>query len=81
MKTYSLTKAGIEYAKTAKPTTHCGAVCLALKKLKTATSKQLIEVVSKNWKEVESKMEPVPAIRFVLFDGQRRKLISAKDAA
>jgi hypothetical protein len=80
MNTYTLTAKGKEFAKTAKPTTHSGAVVAAVKKFKKgATSAQIIEAVTAM--KIPSKMDVRKAVSFMLFDlSKRRGVLAAKSA-
>jgi hypothetical protein len=78
MKTYSLTKAGKEFAKDVDPKTHAGAVIAAIKNLGgKATAAQVIEKATPTLEKVSS-MRPNKAVSFMLFDCRRRGLLTAK---
>ena len=76
MKTYTLTPAGKKFAATTDPTTHAGAVVTAVKKLKKATSAEIVAEVEKM--RLESKMDIRKAVSFMLFDlGKRRGILKS----
>jgi len=76
MKTYSLTPTGKKFAAEVKPTTHAGAVVLAVKKLKKATASEIVAEVEKM--KLDSKMDLRKAVSFMLFDlGRRRGILKA----
>jgi hypothetical protein len=81
MKTYTITAKGKEFAKTARPETHAGAVLLAVSKLnkgKGGTSAEIIARVKAD-KKIRTKMNLSNAVSFMLFDlGKRRGLLAAK---
>jgi hypothetical protein len=78
MKSYSLTPAGKKFAASHPPTTHSGAVVAAVKKLKTATSKQIIAEVSKL--KLETKMPVNKLVAFMLFHlSKRRGVLSSRE--
>jgi hypothetical protein len=76
---YTLTAKGKEKAtaKDLKVSTHIGATLLALRKLGKGTAAEIVAEVLKE-KKIETKMKIPAAVRWVLFDGQRRELIAAK---
>jgi hypothetical protein len=79
MNQYVLTAKGKEFQKTAKPTSHGGAVILAVSKFKKgATSKQVIEAVSAM--KLDSKMQISKLVAWKLFDLQRSGHLKASEA-
>lgn len=83
MKTYSLTKAGKEFAKDVDPKTHAGAVVTAIKALGgKATAKQIVEKAAPVLEE-NSNMKPGKAVSFMLFHLSRERggnVLSAREA-
>ena len=73
MKTYSLTKAGKEFAKKADSKTHAGAVVTAIEALGgKATAKKIIEKATPALQKI-SDMKPAKAVSFMLYDLSRRR--------
>lgn len=80
MKSYSLTPAGKKFAASHPPTSHSGAVCCAVRKLKSATSKQIIAEVEKL--KIETRMSVPKLVSFMLFDlSKRRGILKASEVA
>lgn len=76
MKTYTLTPAGKKFAAATDPKTHAGAVVTAVKKLKRATSAEIVAEVEKM--KLDSKMDIRKAVSFMLFDlGKRRGILKS----
>jgi len=79
MKSYTLTTKGKEFAKAAKPETHSGAVTLAVRKLKTATSAQIVAEVTKL--KLETRMSVPKLCAFMIYDlSKRRGILKSSEA-
>jgi hypothetical protein len=79
MKSYCLTPAGKKFAATSTPTTHSGAVVAAVRKLKSATSAQIVAEVTKL--KLETKMAVPKLVAFMIYDlSKRRGVLKSSEA-